>query len=321
MTKRWSRILPPLLAVLVLLVALPSVAQDWRGKGRLEGRVTDPDDKPIAGATVTLRLPDHPDEGPDIKTDSHGRWSYLGLRGGEWKLTIEAPGYLAGEIVIHVSEVMRANPIVYKMAPVPKASEKAEESGLPPEVLEAVKAGNEALAEKKWPEAVAAFEKVLPAAPDNVGLLLALARSYSGEGKTEKAVEMIKKVTDKDPANWAAWMLMANMLLDEGKLDEGRAALEHVPTQSVTDPNVFINVGILFMNKGKTEEAEGYFAKAVEIAPGKFDGYYYRGLAEVSLQKNAEAKADFQKVVELAPPNSNEAKEAHQLLEALKGHK
>jgi hypothetical protein len=180
MTKGSSRILTPLLALLVLVAALPAAAQDWIGKGRLEGRVSDADNKPIAGATIKLRLPDHPDEGPTVKTDSHGRWSYLGLRGGEWKLTIEAPGYMAGETVIHVSEVMRSNPVVYKMAPAPKAAEKPEEAGLPPEIAEAVKAGNEALAEKKWPEAVAAFEKVLPAAPDNVGLLLALARSYSG---------------------------------------------------------------------------------------------------------------------------------------------
>jgi tetratricopeptide (TPR) repeat protein len=321
MTKRTSRNLPRLLAFLVLFVSLPVAAQDWTGKGRLEGRVTDPDGKPIAGATVKLRLPDHPNDGPDIKTDTHGRWSYLGLRGGEWKLTIEAPDYLTGEILIQVSEVMRGNPIAYKMAPAPKATEKAEEAGLPPEIVDAVKAGNEALAEKKWPEAVAAFEKVLPAAPDNVSVELALARSYSGMGNTEKAIEMIRKVTDKEPSNWAAWMLMANMLLDKGKLEEARAALEHVPQESVTDPNIFINVGILFMNKGKTEEAEGYFAKAVEIAPGKFDGYYYRGLAEITLQKNSAAKADFQKVVELAPPDSSEAKEAHQLLEALKGHK
>ncbi len=317
--KRFGRSLPSLLALLVLLAAVPAAAQDWKGKGRLEGRVTDPDGKPIAGATVELRVKEHPNEGPNVKTDSKGRWAILGLRGGEWKVTIEAPGYLPGEIIIQVSEVMRGNPLEYKMAPAPKPSE--EPPGLPPEIVEAVKAGNEAIEQKKWPEAVAAFEKVLPAAPDNVGLLLALARAYSGEGNTEKAIETIKKVTDKDPSNWAAWMLMANMLLDKGRLEEGRAALEHVPLRSITDPNVFINVGILFMNQKKTEEAEGYFAKAIQVAPDKFEGYYYRGLAEVTLQKNAEAKADFQKVVEMAPPDSSEAKEARDLLDALKGHK
>ncbi|HUM03076.1 MAG TPA: tetratricopeptide repeat protein [Thermoanaerobaculia bacterium] len=322
MTKRLVSLVGSLLALFILLAAFPAAAQDWKGKGRVEGRVTDPDGKPIVGATIKLRVPNRPNDGPDVKTDSRGRWACGGIRGGDWKITIESPGYLPGDIVIPVSEVQRLNPVEYKMAPAPKgAPEQASSSGLPPEVLEAVKTGNDALAEKRWADAAAAFEKVLPSAPDNVGLLMALARAYSGAGDNEKAVEMIRKVTDKDPSNWAAWMLMANLLLDKGKLDEARAALEHVPPQAVTDPNIFINVGILFLNQKRTDEAEGYFTKAVDIAPGQFDGYYYRGLARVTLGKNAEAKEDFQKVVALAPPDSNEAKEANQLLEALKGTK
>jgi tetratricopeptide (TPR) repeat protein len=314
--KRLSRILAALLATLVVLATLPAAAQDWVGKGRLEGIVRDQDGKPIQGATVKLRLPDRPNEGPDLKSDARGRWSKFGLRGGEWKVTIEAPGFQPGDIVITVSEVQRTNPIDYKMAPVQKASEAP--SGLPPEVLEAVKTGNEALEQKRWSDARTAFEKVLPMAPDNVGLLMALARSYSGEGKTGNAVEMLKKVTDKDASNWGAWMLMANMLLEKGMLEEGRAALEHVPQQSITDPNIFINVGVLFMNQKKNDEAEGYFTKAVEVAPAQYDPYYYRGLARIALGKHAEAKADLKKVVEMAPVDANEVKEAKQLLEALK---
>jgi tetratricopeptide (TPR) repeat protein len=321
--KHRSRSLSLLFALLALLLALlparPAAAQDWRGSGRLEGRVTDPDGKPIAGALIKIRLPDHPDQGADVKSDSKGRWAYLGLRGGSWKITIEASGFMTGETIYNVSEVVRGTAINYSMKPLPK--EEAKPAGLPPEIKEALDAGNEALVQKRWADARAAFEKVLTVAPDNVGLLMALARSYSGEGNTDKAVEMLKKITDKDPANWGAWMLMANMLLEKGRLEEGRAALEHVPQETVTDPNVFINVGILFMNQKKDDEAEKYFSRAVDTAPGQFDGYYYRGLARISLKNYDGARADLQKVVELAPKDADEVKEAHQLLEALKGSK
>jgi tetratricopeptide (TPR) repeat protein len=307
------------IAFATLILPAPAAAQDWKGKGRIEGRVADQDGKPIEGATVKIQVPDHPEQGTEIKTDSKGRWTYLGLRGGEWKVIIEKLGYVTGETIISVSEFVRGNPANYAMKPVPKEEPRA--AGLPPEVSEALNAGNQALAEKRWADARAAFEKVLPVAPDNVGLLMALARSYSGEGNTDKAIEMVKKVTDKEPANWGAWLLEANMLLEKGKLEEGRAALEHVPQQSVTDPNMFINVGVLFMNQKKNDEAEQYFTKAVEVAPGQFDGYYYRGLARIGLHNNDGAQADFLKVVELAPKDSTEAKEAEQLLEALKGSK
>jgi len=317
MTKRRISRLSVLLVLFVAVTASSAAAQDWRGKGRLEGRVTDEDGKPVAGATVKIRLPDNPSQGVDLKSDSKGRWAYLGLRGGDWKITIEAPGFMAGETIYSVSEVARGNPVNYTMKPVPKV--ESAPSTVPPEIAEAVKGGNEALEQKRWADARVAFEKVLPVAPENTGLLIALARAYSGEGNTEKAVEMLKRITDKDPANWGAWMLMANMLLDKGKLEEGRAALEHVPQQAVTDPNVFINVGVLFMNQKKDDDAEAYFSKAIATAPGQFDGYYYRGLARISLKNYDGARADLQKVVELAPKESNEVKEAHQLLEALKG--
>lgn len=309
------------LALLALLAGSPGAAQDWKGKGRLEGRVTDPDGKPIADAVVRLRIPGHPDQGPDVKTDSKGRWKCMGLRGGDWKILIDAPGYVPGEAMFSVSEVIRANPIAYAMAPIPKVVEQPEPTGLPPEVLEAVKLGNEALEQKRWTDARVAFEKVLPAAPDNTGLLIALARSYSGEGNTDKALEMLRKVAEKEPANWGPWMLMANILLEKGQLDEGRDALNHVPPEAVTDPNVYINVGVLFMNKNKNEDAETYFTKAVDVAPAQFDGYYYRGLARIALKKYPDARADLTKVVELAPSDKNELKEARQLLEALKGQK
>lgn len=307
-----------LLTLAGLLLSLPASAQDWKGKGRLEGRVTDLDGKPIEGATIKIRVPDHPEQGPDLKTDSKGRWSYMGLRGGDWKISIEAPGYIPGETILGVSEVTRGNPVNYSMKPAPKEV-PASAGGLPPEIAEALKAGNEALDQKRWGDARVAFEKVLPVAPENIGLMMALARSYSGEGNNEKAIEMLRKVTEKEPTNWGAWLLEANMLLEKGKLEEGRAALEHVPQQSVTDPNIFINVGVLFMNQKKNDEAETYFTKAVDVAPGQFDGYYYRGLARIGVNNYDGARADLSKVVELAPKESSEAKEAQQLLEAIKG--
>ena len=96
MTKRRISRLSVLLVLFVAVTASSAAAQDWRGKGRLEGRVTDEDGKPVAGATVKIRLPDNPSQGVDLKSDSKGRWAYLGLRGGDWKITIEAPGFMAG---------------------------------------------------------------------------------------------------------------------------------------------------------------------------------------------------------------------------------
>lgn len=306
-----------LVTLAVLAPALPSFAQEWKGKGRLEGRVTDLEGKALEGASVKLRYKGG-EGGPDLKTDSKGRWTVLGLRNGEWRISVEKEGFIPGEIVFQVSEILRANPLDYRMEPVPAAPpEAAGTGGLPPEIVEAVKQGNEAIEQRRWADGRAAFEKALPSVPDNVGLLMALARCYSGEGNTDKAVETLKKVTDKEPGNNGAWLLTSTMLLEKGKLEEGKAALDKVPKEAITDPNIYINVGVLYMNQKKNAEAEEYFTKVVDMAPAAGEGYYYRGLARISQQKNKEAKADLAKFLELSP-NAPEAAEAKQLLGALK---
>lgn len=312
-----ARAVAVLVALAVLVPAASSTAQEWRGKGRLEGRVSDLEGKPLEAVTVKLRYKGG-EGGPDLKTDKKGRWTVLGLRNGEWRITVEKDGFIPGDIVVTVSEILRANPLDYRMEPVPAATpDTATTSGLPPEVVEAVTAGNTALEEKRWTDARVAFEKALPAVPDNVGLLMALARSYSGEGNTEKAVETLRTVTGKEPGNNGAWLLLSSMLLEKGKLEEGKAALEKVPKEAITDPNIYVNVGVLYMNQKKNAEAEEYFTRVVEMAPAAGDGYYYRGLARISQQKNAEAKADLTKFLEVAP-NAPEAAEVKQLLGALK---
>jgi len=308
-------------APLLVVLAVSSVAegQAWKGRGRLEGRVVDAAGKPIAGAELKVRLKKGDVGPPPIKTDEKGRWVYMGLANGEWNIDFDKPGFVPGRIVVNVSEVTRTPFLEYRLEAAAAAPEpeKAATAGLPPEAVEAVKQGNVALEEKRFADARAAFEKASAGLPDNVSLLFALARSYSGEGNAEKAIETVRKITRKEPGNNGAWLLLANLELEKGNLEGGQAALSTVPDDFVKDPNVFLNIGVLFLNRKKPLDAETYFTKAIALAPAAHDGYYYRGLARVSADRKAEAKADLRKTVELAPAASNEAREARQLLEAL----
>src|SRR5688500_5013851 len=84
---------PNIAAGLALVLAAVSVrAQDWKGRGRREGRVLAPDGTPIEGATVKLENPER-GGGPTMKTDKKGRWAYLGLVAGSWNIDVEAAGH------------------------------------------------------------------------------------------------------------------------------------------------------------------------------------------------------------------------------------
>ncbi|HET7451941.1 MAG TPA: hypothetical protein VFL12_04325, partial [Thermoanaerobaculia bacterium] len=54
------------MAAAAVVLSTVAMAQDWRGHGRVEGNVKDPQGNPFEGATVSLRWTDG--KGPDVKT-------------------------------------------------------------------------------------------------------------------------------------------------------------------------------------------------------------------------------------------------------------
>lgn len=80
--------------------------QQPRGEARLEGRVTDADDRPVAGATVEARALPPPTDAivPPLTTttDADGRFALGGLAEGSWAVLARHPGF-AGALPVVVT--------------------------------------------------------------------------------------------------------------------------------------------------------------------------------------------------------------------------
>lgn len=335
----------PILVLLVALVATSSVfAQAWRGNARLQGVVSDPDGKPIAGAKVTLVSEKAQAGPPSITTDKNGKWAVLGLGSGTWNIDVEAAGFQTSRGTVQLSELQRVPPMkttLDKVVEVPKQEVPVAPSAIPPEAVEAVNAAQaqieeaegralatEPLTEERkkqlYANAAANLEKALTLIPDDADnaksrtqIRQLLAQSYYKTGDVKKAIDHLQQVVVASPENVGVRLLLANLLLEDGRLDEGRAALNAVPESAMSDPTTYINVGILFMNKGQLADAYSYFDKAVKVDPNRGESYYYRGLSLLQQQKMKDAKADFEKVLALAP-ESGEAKDAADLIKQMK---
>jgi tetratricopeptide (TPR) repeat protein len=299
------------LVAAVLAVAAPAFAQDWKGMGRLEGRVLDPDGKPLPDVTVKLNLPSR-GGGTTIKTDKKGHWAIGGIASGAWQIDLEAPGYAVKKITLNLpSESARLAPVDVKL-------EKAAPTGPPPEVREALEKGDAAFKEGRFAEARVEYEKLLALRPELADTLnRQIAFTYSREGNYAKEVEYLEKVVQSDPTNANLKLLAAQEALRGGMLDKGLEMLKGVDDSSVKEPEVFYNVAALLLNAQKPEDAIRYLTKAVTVDPAYVDGYFQRGLAYLQLQKTPEAKADFQKVIELAPTGA-QAETAKKALQQLK---
>lgn len=297
-------------------------AQSWRGVGRLQGVVTAPDGTPLEGASVVLRSARAGDSGPDaIATDRRGKWAALGLIGGTWNIDIEKEGYLPQKGRVELSEVQRAPAIQTTLEPIPPPEPEPEPEQqivvggevISEETAAALEAGNRLMAEGKFREAIAEYEKAQTALPTNLSLKQALARAYYGAGDLAPAIALLEDVHAANPGDQTSAILLANLLLEANRLEDAQAILDGVPEEAIEDPMTIVNIGILFMNKAKPAEAAKYFDRASRMAPDRHEPYYFRGLARIQAGNPAEAKSDLQKVLELAP-DSPEAAEAKELL-------
>ena len=289
-----------------LALAVPALAQDWKGSGRMEGKVLDAEGKPLAGVSVKVNLPER-GGGTTLTTDKKGRWAIGGIASGNWEVDFEAPGYVIKKVTVNLaSEASRLPPVEVKL-------EKAAPAGPPPEVREALERGDAAFKAGRFAEARAEYEKLLALRPDIADTLYRqIAFTYSREGNYARAVEYLEKVLQANPADAELRLLTAQEALRGGMLDKGLEMLKGVDDSSVKDPAVFFNVAALLLNAQKQEEAVAYLTKAIAVDPAYVDGYFQRGLAYLGLGKTAEARADFNKVIELAPtsPQADTAKKA-----------
>ncbi len=302
------------LVLAALAFAVPAAAQDWKGMGRMAGKVMDADGKPIADATIKFELPGR--GGTSGKTDKNGKWALGGIAAGNWNLDFEAPGFLPKNISVPLpSEAARIPPVEVKLD---------KPAGPPPELMAALNDGDAAFKAGRYAEARAEYEKAL--ANETVRTADASIRSnlhrqiafcLSREKNYAQEIPHLQAILDLEPQNIDVKMLLASEAIEGGLIDKAVEVLATVNDSAVTNPDVFYNIGVSFRNKDKADAAIVYFTKTVALDPQYVDAYFQRALSYFGQQKLAEAKADFRKVVELAPDGA-QGQTAKQALQQLK---
>lgn len=281
-----------------LVAAIFATAQDWKGLGRLSGKVSDTDGKPLEGVTVKLELPER-GGGTTITTGKNGRWALLGVAAGSWNIDFSLAGYEPRAISVKLpSESAR-------LASIDVELEKAAPAGPPAELVHAVAAADEAYKAGRWAEARAEYQKVLAQRPELAGVVeQQIGFTYIQEKDFPAAVDHLEKAVAADPANQDLRAIAAQAALEGKLIDRARGLLSGLDRTRVTQPDVFFNVGVNFLNGGDVAAAIEYFGEAIRVDPTYVDAYYRRALGYLGQGRNAEARADFQKVLELQPEGS-----------------
>lgn len=293
----------------VMTLAAAVSAQTWKGIGRMAGKVLDGEGKPIPEATVKLNCAAK-GGGPTLTTDKKGGWSFLGLSVCAWSIEVTAKGYTGLAVVVNMaSEEVRQPPVNLTL-------EKVQ--GPPPELLAAMKAGDEALAASNWAVARENYEKILKLQPElGPQVYPRMARTYVGEKNPTKAIEYLELSMATDPNRVELRLAAAQAALDAGLTAKGMEFLAAIDDAAVKGSDGYFNIGVSFLRASDLTNAIAYFSKAIAKDPRLGDAYYWRAMCYVRENKLPDAKADMQKVLEIDPAGQY-AEKAKTVLDQLK---
>ncbi len=298
-----------LASLLVLICLVPGLAFAAR-RGRLVGKVTDEQRKPIQGVRVTVTSPEDPDFKDIETTDKKGVFSVdFDKVDVTYHFRFDAPGFQSIE-QDQKWELEGSQFYEWTM----KAGESAAPSataGPPPastsrEAIHAYNAGLTAYKSKDYAPAEAKFKEAVEADPklrqawESLSLVeFALKHDQEAADAAEKAVAL----GSADPAVLQTrWQAYRN-LKDDAKTAEALKDLDRVGRRTEEAKKVH-NEAVALM---KSKDYAGAFAKfqeALQVDPNLQPSLL--GLAEsgVKIGKNEEAATAAEKVLEADPTNA-----------------
>jgi len=296
---------------LVLIVGITSMltAQDWKGKGRLGGIVTDQSGAPLEGVRVKL-FSLKANEGTEVKTDKNGRWMAAWIRSGAWNVDFEKIGYAPKKISVEISESKKNPDIEISL-------EKIEGLVITDEIKDLLTKGNALYDAKDYAGALAVYQDILAKYPDAYPIQRNIGNCYFAQEKYDLAEQAYQKVLEKDPKNVDAIIAIGNCFANRGDSGKAMEWYAKVEFEKIEDPTVLYNLGTSYYNNAKFEDALKFYKKAVDKQKDSTDAMYQLGLCYLNLQKKAEAIATFEEYLKV-DPTSDRANQVRAFLDYLK---
>lgn len=280
-----------LVVIVVFAAALALAAQDYKGKARQGGVVTDEKGVPLEGVTVKL-FSVRAQQGFEVKTDQNGKWIAAWIRSGGWTVTFEKVGYAPQNISVNVQETAKNPDIKAIMV-------KVEGLAMTDEIKALLIQGNAAFDLKNYDDARAAYEQIIAKYPDAYIIYRNIGNCYFSQEKYDQAEEAYLKVLEKEPMNPESMIAIGNCYSNRGDSAKALEWYGKVEFEKLDDPVVLYNMGTNYYNNSRFEDALKFYLKAVELQKESTDSLFQLGLTYLNLQKNAESLATFEEYLKI----------------------
>ena len=174
-----------ILAILVFINITPHLSAQ-SGRGRLFGNVVDESGNPVAGAKITGYNETHNITFETLSNEK-GKWIKSGLRGGGWRITAVAEGFMRDTVNIQMRQLGRNPSIDFTLK---KIEIKTDMPFLKDESsANLFQEGNILHEQKKYDEAIAAFKLFLEKNPTIYQVHINIGNCYKDKGEYDNAIQ------------------------------------------------------------------------------------------------------------------------------------
>ena len=146
------------------------------------------------------------------------------------------------------------------------------------------------------------YRKGLDASPDNLELMLEMAKYYDGVKDRSAAIAAYDKLLEKYPNNDEAANNLAYLLVEFGTAADRFERAIALTERFKDAPNAYFldTYGWVLFKSGKPEGAVEIFKKAVTLVPGNAEFHYHLGEAYFAAGDKNAAKLELEKSLSLA---------------------
>jgi tetratricopeptide (TPR) repeat protein len=289
--------------------------------GMLSGTVVDDLGEPIAGAMVLLENPEVNPPRIEQPTDSNGRFSVIGLRSGQWNITVSAEGFLPNPGFVRIRSGQNP-PVNMSLDRIkhPLVIALGDEAfvGLDPDEMErALTAADAAYNSQQWQAALDGYTDILAKLPMLNDLNMQIGNSYRSLENYEAAIAAYEAGLAGNPELQAEVDTeIGRTRMAMGDFSGATEALANAAEGAGAAREDLYNLGELEFAKGEIDAAAEWYEKAVALDPNWAKPLFKLALVALNKGDMDTAKTLFTQVVE-KEPDSEEAAQAQATLAAL----
>ncbi len=315
-----------ILALTLVLTPAPAHAQS----GSIKGKVTDAQDQPVEGATVSLLSTDKGGKPMQVKTNKKGEYMQVGLSPGHYKIAVTKGDLTVNkEADVHLDMLNFDVKLVAGGGAATGSKEDVAKAKARAEALTKSFADGVALSKDgKTDEAIAKFQEVATTLPNCAECYINIGTVQTNAKRFDDAEASFKKAIEMKPDSADAYDGLANLYNAEKKFPEAEAAGKKAMELSAAaaggaaggggaaSASALYNQAVILWNQNKAQDAADKLDAAIKADPSFPEAHYLMGKALINLGKLPESAKELQEYLRLAPngPNKDDANKTLEML-------